>query len=81
MSHNIINLKREFLEYLEIEKGRSLKTVENYDRYLRRFFEFSKINEPKQITDDKIREFRLWLNRQTSNTKGETLKRKPKIII
>ncbi len=76
MSHNIINLKREFLEYLEIEKGRSLKTVENYDRYLRRFFEFSKINEPKQITDDKIREFRLWLNRQTSNTKGETLKKK-----
>ena len=26
-------LKREFLEYLEIEKGSSLKTIENYDRY------------------------------------------------
>jgi site-specific recombinase XerD len=30
--------KRQFLEYVEIEKGRSLKTVENYDRYLTRFF-------------------------------------------
>ncbi len=57
-------LKREFLEYVEIEKGNSLKTVNNYDHYLSRFFEFAKITEPKQITDDKIREFRLYLNRQ-----------------
>ncbi len=75
MSHNIEKLKREFLEYLEIEKGRSLKTVENYDRYLKRFFEFSKINDPTKITDDKVREFRLWLNRQQSSN-GETLKKK-----
>ena len=33
----IETLKRQFLEYIEIEKGRSLKTVENYDRYLTRF--------------------------------------------
>ena len=25
------------LEYIEIEKGRALKTVENYDHYLTRF--------------------------------------------
>ena len=31
------DLKRQFLEYLEIERGRSVKTVENYDRYLGRF--------------------------------------------
>ena len=30
-------LKTQFLEYLEIEKGRGVKTVENYDRYLNRF--------------------------------------------
>ncbi len=77
MSQNIKQLKREFLEYLEIEKGRSLKTVENYDRYLKRFFGFTKINDPSKITDDKVREFRLWLNRQESNKKnGETLKKK-----
>jgi site-specific recombinase XerD len=57
-------LKRHFLEYIEIEKGRSLKTVINYDHYLSRFFEFADIKNPKDITDDLIREYRLWLNRQ-----------------
>jgi len=70
-------IKKEFLEYLEIEKGRSLKTVENYDRYLTKFINFSKINSPEQITDEKVRLFRLWLNRQIVNKKsGETLKKK-----
>ncbi len=57
-------LKREFLEHVEIEKGNSLKTVNNYDHYISRFFDFAKISDPKDITDDKIREFRLYLNRQ-----------------
>ena len=64
MKDNIQQLKREFLEYLEIEKGSSLKTVENYNRYLIRFFEFGKIKKPKDITDETVREFRLFLNRQ-----------------
>ena len=57
-------LKRQFLEYLEIEKGYSLKTIENYERYLNKFFEFSKIKNIIEINDDKVREFRLYLNRQ-----------------
>ncbi|KKQ35820.1 MAG: Integrase/recombinase [Candidatus Nomurabacteria bacterium GW2011_GWB1_37_5] len=72
-------LKREFLEYIEIEKGRSLKTVENYDRYLSRFFDFSKIKDASEITDSSVREFRLWLNRQsTGNNRatGKTLSKK-----
>ncbi|MEK7505535.1 MAG: tyrosine-type recombinase/integrase [Patescibacteria group bacterium] len=70
-------LKRRFLEYLEIEKGRSLKTVENYDRYLSRFLAYSKAKKPKDITDDSVREYRLWLNRQAiSPTARETLKKK-----
>ena len=56
-------LKKEFLEYLEIEKGRAVKTVENYDRYLKRFFLFAKISEPKNISEDLIRKYRLYLNR------------------
>ena len=68
----IEKLKREFLEYLEIEKGSSIKTVENYERYLRRFFEFAKIKEPKEITDNSIREFRLWLNRQPNSKRINT---------
>lgn len=64
MSTELDQLKREFLEHVEIEKGNSLKTVNNYDHYISRFFDFAKINEPSEITDDKIREFRLFLNRQ-----------------
>jgi len=64
--NDLANLKREFLEHLEIEKGRSLKTIENYSRYLDRFFLFSKASSPKDVTEDVIREYRLWLNRQMS---------------
>ncbi len=64
MTTRLEQLKREFLEHVEIEKGNSLKTVNNYNHYISRFFEFAKISDPKEITDDKIREFRLFLNRQ-----------------
>ena len=57
-------LKQQFLEYIEIEKGRSVKTVENYDRYLTRFFSFMKTDNPADIKDEPVRQFRLWLNRQ-----------------
>lgn len=68
-------LKRQFLEHTEIEKGRSLKTVENYDRYLTRFLGFAKISSPKDITDDLVREYRLWLNRQSSSPASSRLRR------
>jgi len=55
---------RQFLEYLEIEKNRSPKTVRNYHFYLDRFFNFGKISSPKDITLDIVRSFRLWLHRQ-----------------
>lgn len=73
-------LKREFLEYLEIERGRSLKTIANYDHYLSRFLDYTDIKKPKDITDSTIREFRLWLNRQESGTstdgRKDTLKKR-----
>jgi site-specific recombinase XerD len=61
---NIHELKTQFLEYIEIEKGRAVKTVGNYDHYLNVFFEQVKIKDPKDITNEKVREFRIWLNRQ-----------------
>ena len=64
MAQNLKELSREFLEYCEIERGRSLKTVANYDRYIQTFLQFSKASAPKDITDDTIRQFRLWLNRK-----------------
>lgn len=76
----ISELKQEFLEYLEIERGRSLKTVENYDRYLTRFIHQSGVKKPSDITEENVRSFRLWLNRQEVPGKQgvthETLKKK-----
>jgi site-specific recombinase XerD len=75
----LVELKRQFLEYLEIERGRSVKTVENYDRYLERFFEFAKVKKPSDLTEEQIREFRLYLNRQPGTKTGgrtEPMKRR-----
>ena len=67
MPSDLKGLKTQFLEYLEIEKGRSVKTVENYDRYLSRFLTQTKVKSPQQLTEQVVREFRLWLNRQRGN--------------
>lgn len=72
-------LKTQFLEYIEIEKGRALNTVNNYDHYLTRFLEYTKNDDPAKINDAMVREFRLWLNRQsTGNNRksGTTLSKK-----
>lgn len=60
---NLVSLKKRYLEHLEIEKGRSLKTIENYDHYLNKFLDFSKVGAPTQITEKLAREYRLYLNR------------------
>lgn len=64
MAEDLKVLKTRFLEYLEIEKGRALKTVENYDHYLSQFFTQTKVSSPEALTEQVVREFRLWLNRQ-----------------
>ncbi|HEY4522426.1 MAG TPA: site-specific tyrosine recombinase/integron integrase [Candidatus Paceibacterota bacterium] len=63
MVADLKGLKTQFLEYLEIEKGRGVKTVENYDRYLVRFLGYAKVTKPGQITEQMVREFRIQLNR------------------
>lgn len=65
MAEDLKSLKTQFLEYLEIEKGRGVKTVENYDRYLTRFFDFAKVKAPGAITEQMVREFRINLNRSS----------------
>lgn len=67
--------KRQFLEYIEIERGRAVKTVENYDRYLTRYFQQMKIQDVSQMSEQNVREFRLWLNRQ-SGTGNDSMKRR-----
>ncbi len=72
---NATDLKRQFLEHIEIEKGRSVKTIENYDHYLTRFFEWGHIENVQDITEEKVREFRMWLNRQ-KGTGNDPMKRR-----
>lgn len=64
MAQDLNAFKTRFLEYIEIEKGRSVKTVENYDRYLTRFLAHTRVRSPAALTEQVVREFRLWLNRQ-----------------
>ena len=68
-------VKRQFLEYIEIERGRAVKTVENYDRYLTRYFAQMGIKTVAGITEESVRAFRLWLNRQ-KGTGSESMKRR-----
>lgn len=65
----------EFLEYLEIEKGRSAKTIRNYDFYLRRFSEWAKNPSPAKISKEMVRKYRLWLNRSVPGRAEATLKK------
>ena len=67
-------LKRQFLEYIEIERGRSIKTVVNYNRYVDKFIEFTGDINPENITDNIFREYRLFLNRQiVKQNRGKNL--------
>lgn len=68
---------REFLEYCEIEKGHSNLTIRNYEHYLNRFLTWAKENQisnPDQITLEKIKKYRLFLNHY-NDTKGKNLSR------
>jgi site-specific recombinase XerD len=71
---DIKNLKTQFLEYLEVERNRSQKTIENYDHYLNKFLDWAKISEAKEINDELIRKFRLYLSR-FADEKGRGLKK------
>lgn len=62
--NQIQNCLNDYLTYLEIEKGRSPKTQINYKRYIQEFINFSKIKNPEDISEEKVRQFRLYLSRQ-----------------
>lgn len=74
LSAKATTLIGDFLTYLEVERGRSEKTVRNYDFYLRRFFEWSKESDPQKVTLDQVRKYRVWLNR-LKDEQGNALKK------
>jgi site-specific recombinase XerD len=60
---NAEKLLTQYLDYLEIEKNRSIKTRENYERYLRAFFAAERIKDLSDINEERLRRFRLTLAR------------------
>jgi site-specific recombinase XerD len=70
---DINKLLTQYLDHLEVDKNRSIKTRENYERYLKAFIAFTKIQEPKDIDLNKVMAFRLHLARE--NNGGKELKR------
>lgn len=68
----IRNYIKEYLEYLEVVKNKSPKTIENYTHYLKRFQEFIKDDiDPKDITLKIVQNFRLHLNRLIDDKGGK----------
>ena len=61
----------DYIEHLEVEGGRSVKTAENYRLYLERFVEFTDDIKVENITTEIIRKYRLWLNRYKNNNEDE----------
>lgn len=74
------DLIEDFLEHLEVESGRSKKTVENYRLYLERFLELSQeiLNKDDikatDLSRELLRKYRLKLNRYGSQNGSEDLK-------
>jgi site-specific recombinase XerD len=70
---------KDFLEYMEIEKGSSPLTLRNYKHYLTRFLtwmhETHHTMEPEAIDSEAIRQYRVALSR-IEDGKGGTLSRK-----
>jgi site-specific recombinase XerD len=63
MSKPLSSFLRQFLEYLEIEKGRSPMTIRNYEFYLQRFIEWAKDPKSDEVNSELVRQYRLHLNR------------------
>lgn len=71
----ISTLITDFLEYLELERNTSLRTIKNYDHYLKRFLEFAGDIEVSGIDLQLVRKYRLFLSRFVDPITKKTLKR------
>jgi len=59
-------LVKDFTEYMEVERGRSKKTIRNYKLYMDRFVEATEDMDVGEININTLRQYRLWLNRHKS---------------
>ncbi len=70
----------DFLDWLDIEKGLSAKSQENYARFLGRFLSWLKKNnlqniKPHELTSDHVWRYRVFLSRQYRSKSNAVLKR------
>lgn len=70
--HALSDMIIDYIEHLEVEGGRSARTAENYKLYLERIIEFLGDSNVEDLTPEKVRKYRLWLNRY-ENAQGEKL--------
>lgn len=68
---DIAELLMDYAEHLEVERGRSSKTAENYTHYLERFIDFTGNISVDKITPELVRKYRLWLNRYKNDHDDE----------
>ena len=70
----------DFLDWIDVEKGLSSKTQENYERFLKKFISWLKIKKienikPHELTPQHIWDYRLYLSRHTDSKTGKSLKK------
>ncbi len=70
----------DFLDWLDIEKGLSSKSQENYSRFLKRFIKWLEINhfedlKPHELSPEHIWKYRVFLSRHYVSKNGQTLKK------
>lgn len=82
MNNSDISIKKhlnDYLDWVDVQKGLSSKTQENYTRFLNRFFEWLDQQQlsnlkPHELTEDHIWDYRIYLARQTTSERsGKTL--------
>lgn len=76
----IIEYLTDYLDFLEIERGLSTKTQENYSRFLNKFFNWLVDNnldklKPEKLTADHIWKYRVFLSRHIDPISKKTLKK------
>ncbi len=76
----IIEHINDFLEYLDIEKGLSNKSQITYQRFLKKFVNWLKINNlesllPHELTQEHVRKYRVFLSQIFNKNTKEPIKR------
>lgn len=71
----------DYLDWLDVEKGLSSKTQENYSRFLKRFLDWLQENKltnlkPHELSPDHVWKYRIFLARQTRSQRSSKSLRK-----